>query len=120
MDDGAEIDTADPREQIARLEERIEQLAAKIESCRKFALASRLAIALGMLVLLVLLLGAIRFDSVVMSASIAAVLAGIVGLGTNRSTASEAAAQLAVAEAHRSELIGRIELRLVGDQDVAR
>jgi hypothetical protein len=43
------------------------------------------------------------------------VLGGIVVLGSNRSTAKEAAAQTAAAEAGRSELIAGIELRVVGD-----
>jgi cob(I)alamin adenosyltransferase len=33
------IGGADPHEEIVRLEEHIEELAAKIESCRKFILA---------------------------------------------------------------------------------
>ena len=34
----------DPHEEIAHLEERIDELDTKIESCRKFILASRIAI----------------------------------------------------------------------------
>jgi hypothetical protein len=34
----------DPRGETVRLQERIEELAAKIENCRKFILASRIAI----------------------------------------------------------------------------
>ena len=41
---------ADPHEEIVRLEEHIEELAAKLESCRKFILASRVAVAGGALV----------------------------------------------------------------------
>ena len=37
----------DPRDEIVRLEAHIEELAAKIEICRKFILASRIAIAGG-------------------------------------------------------------------------
>ena len=39
----------------------------------------------------------------------------IVTLGSNKSTAKEAAAQLAEAEAERAALIGRIELRVVNN-----
>ena len=42
-----DLENGDPREEIVRLEERIEELAAKIESCRKFILASRIAVASG-------------------------------------------------------------------------
>jgi sirohydrochlorin ferrochelatase len=43
-------------------------------------------------------------------------LGGIVGWGSNRSTAQEAAAQLAAAEAERKALIDTIELRVVPEQ----
>jgi hypothetical protein len=35
-------------DEIVRLEERIEELCAKIESCRKFILASRIAVTGGL------------------------------------------------------------------------
>ena len=41
----------DPHEDIVRLEKHIEELDAKIESCRKFILASRIAMAAGGIVL---------------------------------------------------------------------
>jgi hypothetical protein len=41
----------DPHEDIVRLEEHIEELDAKIETCRKFILASRIAMAAGGIVL---------------------------------------------------------------------
>jgi len=118
--DLADTDMRDPREQIARLEQHIERLAAKVESCRKFVLASRVAIALGGALLVAAAFGAIRFNAPAMTAAIAAVLGGIVVLGSNRSTAKEAAAQIAAAEAERSELIAGIELRVVSDRDGAR
>jgi hypothetical protein len=46
-----DLENGDPHEEIVRLEERIEELAAKIESCRKFILASRIAVAGGGLLL---------------------------------------------------------------------
>ena len=76
--------------------------------------------ALGAVVLLTILLGAVRFDPAVMGAAIAAVLGGIVLAGSNGSTAREAAAQLATAEASRAALIGLIELRTVSGVDGAR
>lgn len=117
MGEGAELDAVDPHREIARLEGEIEQLAAKIENCRKFTLASRTAIAVGAIVLLAVVFGAIRFDAVVMGAAVAALLGGIVLLGSNRSTAKEAAAQLAAAEASRAALIDRIDLRVVGGRN---
>jgi hypothetical protein len=41
------LDNDDPHEEIVRIEEHIEELAAKIESCRKFILAARIAVAGG-------------------------------------------------------------------------
>ena len=106
-------DSADPREAIARLEERIEELDAKLESCRKFAAASRFAMVLGGILLLGLLLGVIPFNPLAMTGAMAAGLGGVVTLGSNNSTAKEAAAQMAEAEAARAELIGSIELRVI-------
>jgi hypothetical protein len=99
--------------EIVRLEEHIEELAAKIESCRKFILASRIAVAGGGIVLASMLLGAIRFDLAAMAAAVAALLGGIVVWGSNGSTAKEAGKELATAEADRAALIEKIDLRLI-------
>jgi hypothetical protein len=48
-----------------------------------------------------------------MSGAMAAMIGGIAVWGSNRSTAQEAAAELAATEAERSVLIGSIALRLV-------
>jgi hypothetical protein len=106
-------DTADPREAIARLEERIEELDAKLESCRKFAAASRFAMVFGLGLILGLTFGVIPFDPLALTAAMAAGLGGVVTLGSNNSTAKEAAAQMAQAEAARAALIGKIDLRVV-------
>ena len=103
----------DPHGEIVHLEEHIEQLAAKIESCRKFILASRIAMAGGGIVLTAMLLGAIRFDPAAMAAAVAALLGGIVVWGSNRSTAKEAAKELATAEADRAALIEKMDLRVI-------
>ena len=106
---------ANPREEIARLEEDIEALQAKLENCRKFAAASRFAMALGGVLLLGLLLGVIPSDALTLIGAMAAGLGGVVTLGSNSSTAKEAAAQLAQAEAERAALIGQIELRVIAN-----
>jgi hypothetical protein len=107
----------DPHDEIERLEERIDELAARIESCRKVAAAARVAIAVGGALLLALIVGLIAFDPLVMTAAIVALLGGIVLLGSNRSTTNEAKAELAAAEADRTALIGAIELRVVGGRE---
>ena len=110
----------DPRREIERLEARIEQLAQTIERCRKLMLIARAAMCVGGVVLVAALLGAIGSDPAVMIAAAAAVLGGIVLSGSNRSTAEEARTNLAAAEAERTALIGRIELRLVGANGASR
>lgn len=109
-------DDDDPRQDIERLEAQIDELAAKLESCRKFILVSQIAIVAGAALLLALLLGVLRFDATEMLAAIAALLGGIVGWGSNRSTAQEAAAELAAAEADRKALIGSIDLHVVSER----
>ena len=103
----------DPHDEIVRLEAQIEELAAKIESCRKFILASRIAMASGGIVIAAILLGAIRFDPAAITAAVAAFLGGIVVWGSNGSTAKEAAKQFATAEADRAALIEKIDLRVI-------
>jgi hypothetical protein len=105
------------RDEIVRLEEQIDDLAARIESCRKFILAGRIAVAGGGAVLIVLLIGAIQFDPVVLAVAVTAILGGIVAVGSNHSTAKEAMHVLIVAEAKRTALIGQIDLRLVSNRD---
>ncbi len=103
----------DPHGEIVRLEQYIEELAAKIESCRKLVLASRIVVAGGGIILAAIFLGAIRFDPAAMAAAVAALLGGIVVWGSNGSTAKEAAKELATAEADRAALIDKIDLRVV-------
>jgi acetoin utilization deacetylase AcuC-like enzyme len=107
---------ANPRDQIDHLEAQIERLAATIESCRKFILAGRLAVVLGGGLIVAGALGMIAFGPVALCTAIVAVLGGVVMLGSNDSTAKQAAAELQAAQARRTELIGGIPLRLVSDQ----
>src|ERR1041385_4277974 len=107
-----------PRDAMARLEDQIEQLEARLESCQKFAAASRFAMALGGVLLAGLLSGIIPFDPLALTGAMAAGLGGVVTLGSNNSTAKEARAQLAEAEAERAELIGSIDLRVVDSPSI--
>lgn len=108
------MNNGDPHDEIVRLEAQIEDLAARIENCRKFILAGRVAVAGSAILLAAMLFGAIRFDPAVMAGAVAAALGGIVVAGSNGSTAKEAANELAAAEADRTALIGKIDLRVVG------
>jgi outer membrane murein-binding lipoprotein Lpp len=105
------------RDEIVRLEAQIDELAAKIENCRKFILAGRIAVVTGGAVLVAMLLGMLRSDPSVMGIAAAAVLGGIVVAGSNRSTAKEASNQLSANEAKRAELISQLELQTVSERD---
>ena len=107
----------DYRDEIVQLEERIDELAARIESCRKFILAGRIVVVGGGAVLVAISLGALQFDPSLMAAAVAAVLGGIVAAGSSHSTAKEATHELTAAEAKRTALIGQIDLRPVSDRD---
>jgi hypothetical protein len=116
-----DIDLADdPREQISELEEEIEQLAAALERCRKTALASKAAMALGAILLAATILGVIAFSPTAMTAGLAALLGGIVVFGSNTSTANQLTDSMKKAETLRAALIGRLNIRLVHDASPTR
>ncbi len=111
-------DDDERRAAIVRLEARIEELAARLESCRKFILAARAALVVGAVLLIALVFGLIAFDPRLFVGAIAALLGGIVAWGSNASTAQEAASALTAAERDRAALIAQIELRIVGGRDL--
>lgn len=112
MNATAEDDTADD---ISRIEERLESLGEVAERCRKIILVSKAAIAGGFAVMLMTILGLFGASQTIALGSIAAVLGGIVSLGSNVSTLRQTTDAISAAEALRSDLIGRIDLRVVGD-----
>jgi hypothetical protein len=105
----------DPTDEISQVEARIEELAEIAERCRKITLASKAAIAGGVALLLVMMLGLFGPSQVAALGSIAMVLGGIVSLGSNVSTLRQTEAAISAAELLRSDLIGRIDLRVVDD-----
>jgi len=109
------MDEDDPIEEISRIEARLDELGGVAERCRKIILASKVAIATGAGVLLLMVLGLLGSSPVVAIGAIAAVLGGIVSLGSNVSTLQQTTVAMAAAEARRSLLIDGIDLRLVGD-----
>jgi hypothetical protein len=108
-------DDGDLREQVLHIEAHIEELADVIESCRKFILVSKAAIAAGGALILAISIGAVGFDPTVMIGALAAVLGGTVVCGSNASTLKQTTTAMKAAEAHRAELISRLDLRVVGD-----
>jgi hypothetical protein len=111
----------DPHDQISRLETRIEELADKIEWCRKIRVGARGAIAAGSVLMVAMLAGVVQLDALPILGSLVLLLGGLVTLGSNSSTQEEATTALRAAEAERSSLIGGIDLRVVGgSQAVSR
>jgi prefoldin subunit 5 len=108
----------DPIDEISELEERIEALAEAAERCRKFILASKAAIGGGVALLIVAVVGLFGAGQSAALGSIALMLGGVVSLGSNVSTLRQIEAAISRAEAHRSELISRIDLRVVRDAPV--
>ena len=105
----------DPTDEISEIEDRIERLAEIAERCRKYILASKIAIGSGAALLLVTILGLFGFGQTAALGAIALVLGGIVSLGSNISTLRQTDDALRAAEARRSALIGSIDLRVVAD-----
>jgi hypothetical protein len=105
----------DLHEQVLQIEAHIEQLADVIERCRKIILISKAAVVVGGTLILATIIGAIGFDPTIMIGAIAAAIGGTVVFGSNMSTLKQAVTNVKAAEAHRTELIGRMDLRVVGD-----
>lgn len=105
----------DPSDEISDIEDRIEALAEVSERCRKYILASKIAIGSGAALLLITILGLLGTGQTAALGSIALVLGGIVSLGSNISTLRQTDEAIRAAEALRAQLIGRIDLRMVSD-----
>ena len=105
----------DPTDEISEIEARIDQLAEIAERCRRIILGSKVAIGGGFALLLVVLFGLFGAGQVAALGSIALVLGGIVSLGSNVSTLHQTEVAISDAEARRSALIARIDLRVVHD-----
>lgn len=105
----------DPANEISEIEAQIEELSEVAERCRKIILASKAAIVGGIALLLIAMIGLLGAGESAALGSIALMLGGIVWLGSNSSTLRQTEAAISAAEARRSELIGRIDLRVVRD-----
>jgi hypothetical protein len=117
MDDDDGYDSGDLRDEIVRLEAEIERLAETIESCRKLILIAKGAMALAGVLIVAALLGAINLDPALLIGAFGVVLGGIVVFGSNASTLEQAMAATRAAELRRSQMIGQIDLRVVGGRN---
>jgi len=108
-------DDGDLHEQILHIEAHIEELTDIIERCQKIILISKVAIAAGGILILATVIGALGFDPTVLIGAIAAVIGGTVVFGSNTSTLKQTTTDMKAAEAHRTELISRMDLKVVGD-----
>jgi hypothetical protein len=107
-------DDDDPRADISMIEARLEHLAEVSERCRKIIVFSKWAIGGGAALLLAMMFGMLGSNQVIAIGSMAAVLGGIVSLGSNFSTLQQTTDAISAAERLRSEMIGQIDLKIVG------
>jgi hypothetical protein len=108
-----EDDDDDVRGEIVRLEAEIEQLSETIESAGKLILLAKLAMGVAALLTVAALLGLASLDPAILIGAFGVLVGGVVVFGSNASTLEQAKAATRAAELRRSELIGRIDLRVV-------
>ena len=101
------------RDDIARIEAHIEELAQSIERCRKLSLVAKIAIAAGALWIVLTLFWIVPFVPYAVVAAMAAVIGGFVILGSNSTTWTQTEISMRNSEAIRKDMIGRLELRVV-------
>src|SRR5262245_28438499 len=87
--------------------------SSPIERRRKIILISKAAIAAGGILSLAIIIGAVGFDPTILTGSLAAVIGGTVVFGSDASTVKRTMPGMRAAEASGSELIERVDLRIV-------
>lgn len=100
---------------IARIEARIEALQDAIVRCRKLAQAAKILIIAGAAWLVLTIVGLVPFMPTLLFASLAALIGGVVLLGSNSTTWKETEDELAASETLRLDLIEQLELRVIHD-----
>jgi hypothetical protein len=103
-------------EDIARIEARIEELNEAIERCRKLALAAKVAIGAGSAWIVLTLTLLIPYVPYMTVAALAAVIGGIVLLGSNRTTWQQTEAAREASEKMRADMIAHLQLRVVEER----
>jgi hypothetical protein len=102
-------------EDIARVEAHIQELGEAIERCRKFSVAAKFAIAAGVGWIALSMAALVSYTPETTLTALAAVILGVVLLGSNRTTWKQTESALRASEAMRADMIGRLELRTVDD-----
>jgi hypothetical protein len=100
---------------ITRIEERIESLREAAARCRKLSIAAKLTIAAGGAWIVLTLLWLIPYVASMVFGALAAVIGGIVLLGSNSTTWKETETALEASEAMRAEWIAGRDMRVVDD-----
>ena len=103
-------------EDIARVEAHIQELGEAIERCRKFSLAAKAAIAAGAGWMALSIAAIVASSPQTTLTALAAIIIGVVLLGSNRTTWRQTESALAASEAMRADMIGRLDMRRVGEQ----
>jgi hypothetical protein len=109
------VSDSDLRDEILRLEEQIDDLADSMARSRRISQISKIAMVGGLIWTLATLLGAIPFVPAALIGAMAAIVGGIVLFGSTTTTSKETLAAMRAAEAQRAALIGRMQLRVVGE-----
>jgi hypothetical protein len=112
------MDEDNPIDEIVRIEAELDELAEVSEQCRKIIMVSKAAIRRRRALLLFMMLGLFGSNQVTALGSIAVALAAIASLGSNVGTLQQTMAAMTDAEALRSDLLGRVDSRVVGDRRV--
>ena len=106
------------REQIARLEAEAERLSDSVARCRKIAVAAKVGIALGCVLLASLLVGAVARDALSLIIAAILMIGGIVLLGSNETTMKQRLARIDETERLRANLVSQLDLQVVGEPRV--
>ena len=109
------MNDGDVRDQIAQLDDRIETLSEAIERCGKISAGAKIAAGAGAAWFALMLVSILPFNPTAFVAALTAVLGGVVLLGSNSTTWSQLETDRDVAETARAQMIGQIDLRVVGD-----
>jgi hypothetical protein len=100
---------------IADIESEIETLSDRAAACKKAMLASKLAFSIGGFLTIAMVVGVVHFPPILMPLGIAALIGGLVGFGSNRSTLLETQARIKILNLRRLELIDTLTLRVIED-----